>query len=137
MLSFVTKTLLLASTVAQSHSKRFGTIEGMEYKIPSCQDTPFCNRNQHLQKEFLNAYQSNQAIDFYYSLDPTTIAFNNTAGSITAKLNLACSDPTQEIAPELDLTLWFYQNGIMRTLLEEPDSTRFRISQEGLPVVEE
>lgn len=37
----------------------------------------------------------------------------------------------------MDLTLWFYQNGIMRALLEEPGSGRFRISQEGLPVVDE
>lgn len=44
---------------------------------------------------------------------------------------------TPEISPELDLTLWFYQNGIIRVLLEEPESGRFRISGEGLPVVEE
>ncbi len=31
----------------------------------------------------------------------------------------------------------FYQNGIMRMLIEEPGVKRFRISQEDLPVVDE
>ena len=35
------------------------------------------------------------------------------------------------------MTLSFYQNGIMRCLIEESDSTRFRISEYDLPVVEE
>ena len=33
--------------------------------------------------------------------------------------------------------MYFYQNGIMRMLFEEPGVKRFRISQEDLPVVEE
>ena len=41
------------------------------------------------------------------------------------------------ISSELDFTMWFYQNGIVRVLLEEPASGRFRISGEGIPVVEE
>lgn len=59
-----------------------------------------------------------------------------TLGTVKATLDLMdCSD--NRIASNLDLTLWFYQNGIMRALLEEPDSTRFRISDEDIPVVEE
>lgn len=34
------------------------------------------------------------------------------------------------------MTLKFYQNSIMRVLIQEPASTRFRISQEDLPVVD-
>jgi hypothetical protein len=84
-----------------------------------------------LNKEFIEGDN-----DFYYSLDQESIEVDDTRGSISAKLNLACSD-SGEISPELDLTLWFYQNGIMRAFLEEPQSGRFRISDEGLPVVEE
>ena len=68
-------------------------------------------------------------------MDPTTVQVTNSDSSIKAKLYLQ-GDST-EYSPELDLTLWFYQNGIMRTLLEEPGSDRFRISQEGLPIVNE
>ena len=31
---------------------RFGTVEGVTYSLPSCQQTPFCNRNLHLNQEF-------------------------------------------------------------------------------------
>jgi hypothetical protein len=106
-----------------------------EYKLPSCQETPFCNRNIHLQNEFkATAFGES---DFYYSLDESSIKIDDLKGSVQAKLNLACSDSTDEISPELDLTLWFYQNGIMRAFLEEPASGRFRISDDSLPVVEE
>ena len=40
-------------------------------------------------------------------------------------------------ASTLDLTIKFYQNGIMRVLIQEPNSTRFSISAVNLPVVEE
>ena len=35
------------------------------------------------------------------------------------------------------MTLSFYQNGIMRCLIEQPSNTRFRISDYDLPVVED
>lgn len=49
---------------------------------------------------------------------------------------LACNDQTDEISTNLELSLWFYQNGIMRAFLEEPNSGRFRVSDTELPVVE-
>ena len=52
-------------------------------------------------------------------------------------MNLGC-ETDGKAAQQLDLTLSFYQNGILRVLIEEPDGNRFRISQESLqPVVEE
>jgi len=43
----------------------------------------------------------------------------------------------QGFSSELDFTMWFYQNGIVRVLLEESATGRFRISGEKLPVVYE
>jgi len=40
-------------------------------------------------------------------------------------------------AADLSLEVDFYQSGIARFLIEEPDSSRFRISSTGLPVVDE
>ena len=92
------------------HSHLLGFAESLstpkEYKLPSCQETPFCNRNIHLQKEFQTT--SFGESDFYYSLDSSTISFDNLKGSFQAKLNLACSDSSDEISSELDLTMWFY-----------------------------
>ena len=52
-------------------------------------------------------------------------------------MNLA-STSDGKAAQQLNLTLSFYQNGILRVLLEEPNGNRFRISQEAVqPVVEE
>ena len=71
--------------------------------------------------------------DCYYSLDPSTISVNEFEGSISAQLNQMCDS---SLASELQLSLWFYQNGIMRALIDEEDSGRFRITKEGIPVVD-
>lgn len=72
-------------------------------------------------------------LDCYYSLDPSTISVNASEGSISAQLKQNC-DFT--LASELQLSLWFYQNGIIRALIDEENSGRFRITQEGIPVVD-
>jgi hypothetical protein len=41
------------------------------------------------------------------------------------------------LATQLDLTLSFYQDGIVRVLIGEPNSDRFRISQYGISVEDE
>lgn len=38
------------------------------------------------------------------------------------------------MSTDLSFEISFYQNGIARVLIEEPNSGRFRISEEGLPV---
>ncbi len=136
MLSKIASAALIAVGYVSAESSkhgagRFGTLEGVTYSLPTCQQTPFCNRNLHLNREFtkkLDQSSNYLPTDFYYSVDPATVVVNDEESSITARLNLSCNDYTQEISTELDLTLWFYQNGIMRALLEEPDSGRFRIS---------
>jgi hypothetical protein len=74
-----------------------------------------------------------QQQECYYSLDPNTILVNASEGSISAQLKQEC-DFT--LASELQLSLWFYQNGIIRALVDEENSDRFRITQEGIPVVD-
>jgi len=44
-------------------------------------------------------------------------------------------DQNGYLASELELTLAFYEDGIMRALLDTSDRSRFRISEEDLPVV--
>ena len=48
-------------------------------------------------------------------------------------MNLNC-DSNGYLASSLDVELQFYQNGIMRALIDEADSTRMRISEEDLPI---
>ena len=54
---------------------------------------------------------------------------------LTAGLKRAQNSP-KLLHNELSLTLSFYQDGIMRVMVAEPDSDRFRISQEGIAVEE-
>jgi len=52
-------------------------------------------------------------------------------------LSLTCSGGsggTGYLAEDLSVVLEFYQNGILRVAIDQPDSTRFRISGEDLPV---
>jgi hypothetical protein len=53
--------------------------------MPSCEQTPFCNRNLRINNEVMELGLLN---DFYYTLDPTSIAVGE--GSISGTLNLAC-----------------------------------------------
>ena len=73
--------------------------------------------------------------DTYYSIAKSDVTIDEPNGKITATLSLASpSDGTT--AQTLTLTLTFYQNGILRMLIED-DTGRFRISQEELmPVVD-
>ena len=66
--------------------------------------------------------------DFYYAVSPESIQIDDSEGQISATLLLNCDDETGEVAAELDLKLWFYQNGILRAKIEEPASERFRVS---------
>jgi len=74
--------------------------------------------------------------DLFYRVDPSSIQVHDANASITAVLNLNTTD-SGLLAQTLNLRLTFYQNGIMRTFIDEPGNTRFKISDSGLPVVEE
>ena len=85
----------------------------------------------------MDATDLRTASDVYYSIDEASVGGDHSKGVVTATLDLASStDGT--VAQSLDLTLTFYQNGIVRMLVEEPGVKRFRISQETVqPVVDE
>lgn len=63
------------------------------------------------------------------------MAVDDATSAISATLNLNCT--STDIAEVLNLKMVFYQNGILRATIEEPDSTRFKISEHDLPVVDE
>jgi hypothetical protein len=84
----------------------------------------------------LFARQVDGAADLFYRVDPSSIQVHDAYASITAVLNLNTMD-SGDLAQTLNLRLTFYQNGIMRALIGEPGNTRFKISETGLPVVEE
>ena len=104
---------------------------------PTCAETAFCAR------ALLDFNQTAaDAPSTSYTLDASTIQINDSEASLNARLTKTSgskAQPEEESfghAGELDLTLWFYQNGIMRALIQEPDSDRFRISQEELAVAD-
>mmetsp|Transcript_6459 Transcript_6459/g.8669 ORF Transcript_6459/g.8669 Transcript_6459/m.8669 type:complete len:151 (+) Transcript_6459:3-455(+) len=107
---------------------------GMNDAQPGCDDQPFCDRyHQFVLNADLRAKSAS-----YYTIDSSSvdIATAGDKGQITATLTLA-SQTDGKAAQTLNLTLSFYQNGIMRMLMEEPNGNRFRISQEDVqPVVE-
>jgi hypothetical protein len=45
-------------------------------------------------------------------------------------------EPDSSHPAHLEMNLYFYRRGIMRGLIQESNSTRFRISKEGLPIEE-
>ena len=46
---------------------------------------------------------------------------------------MGCQD-TGYLASDLIFKMWFYQDGITRIMIGEPENTRFQISQQDLPV---
>ena len=94
------------------------------------QDTMFCARTREFKIDQM--MHDGRQSDLSYSIDPDSIIAKD--GTLKAKLAIDCGQPGY-LAPELDLTLNFYQNGIMRAEIDTPRHDRFQISQEGLPVV--
>lgn len=81
-------------------------------------------------------------VDFNYSIDPDSVLISNDSGCITSDLIYSSwttdGDTTGgSIASQLTLKMCFYQNGIMRVIIDEPNSERFKISDSDLPVNEE
>ena len=97
--------------------------------MPICWQVPFCERN-------LNYKATLHESSYYYALDAESVVIDDQSAYIYARLNLQNADMAQGFSSELDSTMWFYQNGIVRVLLEEPATGRFRISGEKLPVVD-
>ena len=128
LLTFVTA----CSLVMAGHMDK--KVDATKYVNHPCEKTPFCARHRAFEKDIFENPNSNS--DLFYSLDPSSIAINDEFGYLSAQLNFFSND-SGDFASVLNLRMTFYQNGIMRTLIEEPGSTRFRISAEGLPVEED
>jgi hypothetical protein len=78
-----------------------------------------------------------QTTDIFYEIDEGSITVQDDEASLCATLYLACDD-NESIAPQLDLKMHFYEDGIVRTLITNPnENPRFRISQEENLVVED
>lgn len=58
--------------------------------------------------------------DFHYYVDRDTIAYRDASVSFTLRLPEVCHSIF--FANKLDVQLTFYQNGIMQTLITEPDT---------------
>lgn len=129
LLTFVTA----CSLVMAGHMDK--KVDATKYVNHPCEKTPFCARHRAFEKDIFGT-DPNSTSDLFYSLDPSSIAINDEFGYLSAQLSFSSND-SGDFASVLNLRMTFYQNGIMRTLIEEPDSTRFRISAEGLPVEED
>ena len=101
---------------------------------PGATDAPFYDRTRAFFHDVADQvaageqpdlyYRCTGACDFDYSPDEALISF---------PVQMSCDD-TGFLASELEFNVQFYQDGIARFLIGEKDNTRFRISQEGLPV---
>ena len=69
----------------------------------------------------------------YYVADSAQVVFENNESKVGFKLNLNC-EQSGYLANSLNIELQFYQDGIMRALVDQENSDRFRISAEDLPV---
>ena len=104
-------------------------VGGDDASLHCLDNTGFCQRTREfkIDMDTVASYLS-------YNVLPDSVVFDNETSTVTAKLEMGC-DQTGYLARELELQMQFYENGIMRTLIDTADHTRFRISQEDLPVV--
>ena len=83
-----------------------------------CDYRNFCSRHREY---MLNEYQTTvppySPSENRYDLDIGSYRFYDDKGMITAKLHRATHD--QSIADDLLMSLWLYQDGIIRVTLEE------------------
>ncbi len=132
----LSKLLAFATAVGLAVAGRIDKkINPANYVNLACEDTPFCERHRAFESDMLSS--NINGADLYYSVNPSSVVVHDEYGALTAQLNFACAGDSGDFASTLNLKMTFYQNGIMRALIEEPGSTRFKISEEGLPVVEE
>ena len=97
--------------------------------VEECSDIAFCMRTREYRRD-TEQQRSNADLQYYVA----SHEFNDEEGSIEMDLQMQCED-TGYLASKLTAKMWFYQNGIARVVIGEPDNTRFQISQEELPVV--
>lgn len=93
--------------------------------------TPFCQRTREFKIDQDPAHPSSS--DIRYNVDVNSVKHDAETGTIKANLLMGC-DEYGYLAHDLELTMQFYEDGVMRTLIDTSEKSRFRISEEDLPV---
>ena len=89
-----------------------------------CNYRDFCSRHRDYILSELDSPKTENA----YTLDVSSIVFDQE--KITATLmGAGHEDP---LVSELKLNLWLYEDGIARVTIDEPESDRFRISEQPI-----
>ena len=89
-----------------------------------CDYRDFCSRH----REYLLDELAKPTEMAEYTLDMTSLTFDE--AQLSATLNRNSED--QMIASSLHFTMWLYQDGITRVTIEEPNSDRYRVSEEPI-----
>jgi hypothetical protein len=103
----------------------------------SCGQSTFCMRQKKLRKAQQDAFASSEEA-YLYMTNKHSLEVSDEESTISLNLVYDTSLAGFDFyAPCLHITMTFYQNGIMRLLVDEPESGRFKISEQELPVVED
>ena len=98
---------------------------------PGENDSSFYDRTRQFHIDVDEAVQQGEQPDMFYACGSETAEcsynYNRTKSLISFPLHMACED-TGFLASDLEFTVQFYESGIARMLIGEPDNTRFRIS---------
>jgi len=98
-----------------------------------CYDEASCDRYRSFKDDSAQRGFQN---DIVYHIDASSVTIDNELAKVSGLLTLGCQ-PAGFLASSLAFEFQFYENGIMRTYIEESatPNARFRISQEELPVM--
>jgi len=97
-----------------------------------CSDKEFCAKHWSYEKEHLRSAKSENVS---YRLEPNSVEIDSER--LTGTIYRLENPEDIELASEVTLTMDLYQNGILRVLIEEPNSDRFRISKQGISVMDD
>ena len=102
-------------------------IEAQTKGDDTCDIRDYCTRHRQV---LLNELDQHDPLADY-RLDTYMVAANKIQASLSREKT------SDLLASELVLDLMFYQDGIVRAVIGEPNSDRFRISQQGIAVEED
>ena len=99
--------MLAAATVSFADAKPEEASGDVDYFLPNCQETPFCDRHRYFESEARDQGSNGFGKEIFYSLDRNSIVLKPLHGQVQAQLNLSCA-LSGYLAKTLDLTLTFY-----------------------------
>ena len=95
---------------------------------PGDSDTAFYERTRAFHIDVAETLEQGEQPDMYYTCgSDCDYTYNRDKSLISFPLHMACED-TGFLASELEFSIQFYESGIARMLIGEPENTRFRIS---------